>query len=432
MSKISRYIRSLRLDYDKPIYIHVTGKPNTGKTTLSIILYETLTKERVNNHDEFFSKIAMKDNSSDFVNFLSTDTFVNKVVSLDAIKYDKSNAKLQIGENFSRFEERERALFNELLRNSTSEKNKFIIVEGYCPFDEENFFKSRNVIKIKLLKRGKIILGNADGLASAFLRGASMRAETTGERWEVFKDRNAFEPVTRFARQLFDEIAKDVTERVVNPICKYQYFEDFMKAPKVNSRSREKFERLSLDAEEISSWTNVLDVGCNCGYISTRLCNNGASGVVGLDLDRNFIRCASAISSYIYHFSDEKCKFFTGDIFDYLGNCKSQQDAIIACSVFHYFRAAQFDFIKLMRSVLKDSGLIVLETGVSDQNPGQPYVQEYAREVDGGNPCMFPNLAWYEQAGKELGLTITHFGDSVDQRGDAIPRKVIHLRPGQS
>ena len=48
MSKVGQYIRSLHLNYDQPILIHITGHSNCGKTALSLIFYELISKKEVN------------------------------------------------------------------------------------------------------------------------------------------------------------------------------------------------------------------------------------------------------------------------------------------------------------------------------------------------------------------------------------------------
>ena len=81
-----------------------------------------------------------------------------------------------------------------------------------------------------------------------------------------------------------------------------------------------------------------------------------------------------------------------------------------------------------MKSKLKKNGVAIIETGISVEHSDEAFVQSYARGVDKDDPCMFPNLAWYEDVCRKLDLQITYVGESVNQRGDDIPRKVIHLK----
>ena len=428
MSKVGQYIRSLHLNYDQPILIHITGHSNCGKTALSLIFYELISKKEVNDRPSI-REITSGDKSASNVNLIMTDRFVHKIVTANPDKYDVANATKNHAGNFSNFDSNEHVRYNSLLRDAVSSNHKFVIIEGYCQFDEQQIFAGfDNIIRISTKKRGAYRLHNPKRFGFRRSRKVSAFASVSGERWEIFREKKAFKPVYDFAEQILDAIKQDVITNIVKPISKYQYFEDLVGNTAANSKSLEKYRQLNLDPKEISTWSNVLDVGCNCGYVSTRLCEQGAIGVVGLDVVGKSIRCAKAISSYVYHLPETKCRFIKQDAFDFDPGGDTKYDAIIACSVFHYFRENQFRYIELMKSKLKKNGVAIIETGISVEHSDEAFVQSYARGVDKDDPCMFPNLAWYEDVCRKLDLQITYVGESVNQRGDDIPRKVIHLK----
>ena len=224
MSKVGQYIRSLHLNYDQPILIHITGHSNCGKTALSLIFYELISKKEVNDRPSI-REITSGDKSASNVNLIMTDRFVHKIVTANPDKYDVANANKNHAGNFSNFDSNEHVRYNSLLRDAVSSNHKFVIIEGYCQFDEQQIFAGfDNIIRISTKKRGAYRLHNPKRFGFRRSRKVSAFASVSGERWEIFREKKAFKPVYDFAEQILDAIKQDVITNIVKPISKYQYF----------------------------------------------------------------------------------------------------------------------------------------------------------------------------------------------------------------
>jgi len=195
----------------------------------------------------------------------------------------------------------------------------------------------------------------------------------------------------------------------------YQAFPDLGVKVK-NSDSVNKFKCLNLKNIE---YKKVLDVGCNHGRFCIDLIRLGASTVHGLDSNKNFLTVASSINNLFYKYN---ISFFEND---FISHNQFNYDVILACSVFHYFKENQPEFFKNAYEILSKDGLLVLETGISELNPEKEFIEKYQRSVD-SSPCYYPNhLALLKMA---KGFKCEYQGNSVNQPGDKINRKVYHLR----
>jgi SAM-dependent methyltransferase len=202
------------------------------------------------------------------------------------------------------------------------------------------------------------------------------------------------------------------------PRTRYQCFED-LGQDRRNSNSAAKLAALHLPP---LAGMRALDVGCNSGYFSIRMRQLGARSVLGLDTSADEIRLARQYRDLVYEL--DGLEFERADAFDL--DPARRFDLILCASVFHYFRERQREFLPRALRLLDPGGLLVLECGLSDKEPGRPFVEERARAVDRGAPCHFPN----EKALLEMaaGFRVEWRGPSVTQPGDAQPRTVLHLR----
>ena len=219
------------------------------------------------------------------------------------------------------------------------------------------------------------------------------------------------------ARALLDWVKQRHLSEL-RPRTTYQCFDD-LGQPANNSDSRAKLDALRLPD---LSGKCVLDIGCNAGYFSIHCRKRGAARVLGIDTTARDIELASLYRDLIYEI--DGIDFEQADVFE-LGS-ERRFDLVLCLSVFHYFRERQQEFLSRIHRLLEPDGLLVLECGLSAENIERPFVQRAAREVDGGNPCHFPNRAALVEMASGYRLELER--PSTRQRGDAIPRSVLHLR----
>jgi 2-polyprenyl-3-methyl-5-hydroxy-6-metoxy-1,4-benzoquinol methylase len=166
----------------------------------------------------------------------------------------------------------------------------------------------------------------------------------------------------------------------------------------------------------------ALDVGCNAGYFSLKLREMGAEDVLGLDVSPEAIATARRYRDHVFELSG--VSFEAMNAIDLPG--RARFDLILTLSVFHYFRERQQEFLDRMHELLRPGGLLILEAGVSQKQPGEDFVEHYARFAADGTACHFPNRTALARMTARFGLE--HEGPSVAQIGDLIPRFVFHLR----
>ena len=198
----------------------------------------------------------------------------------------------------------------------------------------------------------------------------------------------------------------------------YQYFPEFLYQKIFSSNSPEKFK--SLKVPDIKD-KRVLDIGCNLGYFVFQYRKMGALAD-GLDIGRDFIVKASKFKNIMYVF--DNINFYCGDVFKFL---EKKYDLISMLSTFHYFREKQISLLEKVHSLLNEGGIFILEMGLSQDNPDESYVEKYIRPGVDLEPCYFPNEKALERMIKDL-FDIIYVGESVQQVGDRLPRKVFHLK----
>jgi len=173
-----------------------------------------------------------------------------------------------------------------------------------------------------------------------------------------------------------------------------------------SSDSASKLFALSLPA--LSDKT-FLDVGCNEGFFCGYAAFDGASRVVGLDLDERFI--AHARERFPH------CTFLAQG-WDQLPD--ERFDVILLASALHYADDQPAMIARLMER-LAPGGVLVLELGV---HPGDDnrWVRVQRGKID---TRLFPTRARLLEV---LAPYACRFmGASVRQAGDPVPREVVHV-----
>jgi SAM-dependent methyltransferase len=183
----------------------------------------------------------------------------------------------------------------------------------------------------------------------------------------------------------------------------YQSFPDARGA----SQSVDKLRALALPD---LSGKRFLDVGCNEGFFCAIARAAGASTVVGLDTQTAVLARARV------RFPDVEFREQSWD-----APIAGSYDVILFSSAIHYAKDQPALIAKLV-SLLAPEGVLVLELGITEQ-PGDQYLDVPRHH---GPPCAFATpdalrrvLANYD---------VREIGPSVMQRGDPVPRHVLHIR----
>lgn len=134
------------------------------------------------------------------------------------------------------------------------------------------------------------------------------------------------------ALKLPEGVTRAELERFVREREWYQSY-DFLEAfgVKATSDSEAKWRALKLPRLE---GRNVLDLGCNTGYLTLRAIEAGAALAIGVDYDWDAIRTACTIAERIK--KEPRAIFVRSQIEHFLDEFVSHVDVIIAASVAHY------------------------------------------------------------------------------------------------
>lgn len=116
--------------------------------------------------------------------------------------------------------------------------------------------------------------------------------------------------------------------------------------------------------------------------------------------------------------------FYCGDILKFQ---EKKYDMISLLSAFHYFRDKQKNLLEKIYSLLNDNGLFIIEIGLSLDHLEISFVEKYTRMGVDLEPCHFPNEKAFHDMISGL-FEIVFTGDSIQQSGDRLPRKVFHLK----
>lgn len=165
---------------------------------------------------------------------------------------------------------------------------------------------------------------------------------------------------------------------------------------------------------------SFLDVGCNEGFFCGYAFFEGASTVIGVDANEDFIKLA--------RLRFPRCRFKQVDWLEFLAGNSQKFDVIICISAIHYARD-QPELIRLLVDHLTPDGVLVLEIGIAQEN--SPNVIDSPRPgwvkcERGIDQRLFPT--WQGLQEMLAPYAWKQVNESVEQGGDPLPRYVFHIR----
>lgn len=191
----------------------------------------------------------------------------------------------------------------------------------------------------------------------------------------------------------------------------YQTFGD----EKGDSNSSEKLNTLAFPAH--LNGKSFLDIGCNEGYFCIAAHERGASPVIGIDVNSNFITKARNRAPFIDYRQQSWDVLPSGPF-----------DVILMSSALHYAKEPE-RLLSSIHNILSEDGLFILEAGVlADSVAGNKGWSEIKR---GPDVVLFPNWALMMES-LLSNFAVRVVGRSVRQSGDPVSRFVFHcqkLRP---
>jgi SAM-dependent methyltransferase len=392
------------------------GNPGQGKTTLSMAMNLLAPTHKQSGHEgperETASTLFQLDRA-----------YLEYLRSQDD---GKPRRRVGIGKHFKALSEAERAAFWEQLSRQLREYARSttftLIIEGVIA----NYFADQIATLFRRDRFTHVVLR-----AGSFEhQGRTFRLFDPGARKGPLKDhsfdyyKRAF-PASMVVAADFMVYLRDLAVAELVPQTRYQCFDDLGMNAK-GSDSPAKFAALELEKVGIERKAagpkRVLDVGCQSGNFSIRIARTSrVFRVTGIDVNKKPLDLAARYNAFVYQLPN--VEFVHSSFTEYP---EAGFDVIVAASVFHYFREGQQEFLDKAYAKLKPGGFLVLECGLSEQEPNRPHVELYARKVDGDQPCHFPNRRRLEEMVRQFEIVFER--PSVRQAGDPHVRQVFHLQ----
>ncbi len=144
-------------------------------------------------------------------------------------------------------------------------------------------------------------------------------------------------------KKLFDNYSSRVDKLDATSVEKFEWFNKYF-----NRFYKKTFQKFS------SKDINILEVGCNRGYLLKVIKNHGYDNLVGIDLSGEDLELAKKMNL--------NCELLKSDAFEYLSNNKSKFDIIIIKAVLEHIPKDKVeDLIKLMHESLKSGGQLIID-----------------------------------------------------------------------
>ena len=224
-------------------------------------------------------------------------------------------------------------------------------------------------------------------------------------------------------RDDFSEVIKQIRAedyKELRPSINYQTFEDLEEMS--YSRSLEKLKASGLALLSGGSFLKYfMDVGCNNGYVCFRAADMFGD-VVGVDSCAGALSVAQGLNNHVYRI--ESVRFQCTDFYSMVVFPETVD--IIYCSSFLHYSIGEgrvLDFFSKCHSILRDSGVLVLEVEL------YPHMEGRRFEVCGrpaGGEGSYPNLPWVLEHTKGL-FSVTYLAQSLFQPGSNYDRYFFHF-----
>lgn len=112
--------------------------------------------------------------------------------------------------------------------------------------------------------------------------------------------------------------------------------------------------------EVLKSSDNVLDIGCNSGFLDLSIANLVHS-VTGVEYDNNLVKIADLTKNYL---KVSNCTFYNNDFNDWYKNNDTDYDVIFSFAIHHWLNIPPQEYVKILNRLLKKNGYIYFESHI--------------------------------------------------------------------
>lgn len=210
------------------------------------------------------------------------------------------------------------------------------------------------------------------------------------------------------ARSLGDAHARgeDVTASVTEEIAKYQFYHSLEILPGLTTSGlswapsfQEAFAKVAQNFD--FSGKRVLDIGCRDGSQLLTAEQLGAAELIGVDSDPS-----PGLTNFVVPFKNSKIQVYGANIYELTPEDLGTFDVVICCGLLYHLRYPMLG-IKRMADLIKEGGLLLLETALIDGFGDLPILFSpigAQSPFEGSSPTFF-NLAGLANAFGQAALT---------------------------
>lgn len=186
---------------------------------------------------------------------------------------------------------------------------------------------------------------------------------------------------------------KDIVSQIMRLFKEHGQIPQGIKALGIKGRrdSDTRYKLYNLDAHLKPSF-NVLDIGCNCGFLSCLIARR-VNSVIGIDKDKVLIKAANLAAEALGLIN---CSFVCGDIKNHKPD--EPYDLVVASQIHMWVAMAFPDYVQMLHALVKPGGLLLFES-----HDTQNVDKDIARKVNVLIMSGFENVltgTWTEDPGQ--------------------------------
>ncbi len=105
---------------------------------------------------------------------------------------------------------------------------------------------------------------------------------------------------------------------------------------------------------------NVLDIGCNTGFLDLSI-SNLVQSVTGIEYDSSLVKIANLVKDYL---KVPNCIFYNGDFNDWYRNTDTSYNVIFSFAIHHWLNITPQRYVEILNKLLRTHGYICFESHI--------------------------------------------------------------------
>lgn len=115
----------------------------------------------------------------------------------------------------------------------------------------------------------------------------------------------------------------------------------------------------------LNSQHDVLDIGCNSGFLDITI-SNLVHSLTGIEYDESLIKAANLAKDYL---GVSNCSFYHGDFNDWYKNTNAKYSVIFSFAIHHWLNLTSKEYTAMLNKLLVSHGYLCFESHIYDADP---------------------------------------------------------------